>query len=428
MLSSPSLSRKQISSIVRSKLRKIALWVGAVSGGKTIAANFAFLIAVREAQGTGLIVIVGKTLQTIERNIIDPLQQVELFGALAGQVLHTRGSNTATILGREVHLVGANDARSEEKIRGATIEIAYVDEATLLPVGFWEMLLTRLRVPTARLLATTNPGSFNHWLRQQYMLNADAKNMIVFEFVMDDNPSLTAQYVADMKASFTGAFYDRFILGKWSNAEGAIFDMWDPAKHTIPWADLPPMRKLIAVGIDYGTTNPTAALMLGMATQTDLYGKEHSKLYLVDEWRYESIAEKQKLTDVELSRRLRRWLADPHLPANQMQLTPDYIVLDPSAASFRVQLQQDGLLSTQADNDVLNGIRTVASVLSAGKLLVTERCPGWQKEVTEYVWDAKSSEKGEDKPVKANDHSQDAARYALQTTESIWRQHVKLAA
>jgi hypothetical protein len=84
----------------------------------------------------GLIVIVGKTLQTIERNVLEPLQDPNLFGALASKtVKHTRGSNTATILGREVHLVGANDIRSEEKIRGSTIEIAYVDEATLLPPG-----------------------------------------------------------------------------------------------------------------------------------------------------------------------------------------------------------------------------------------------------------------------------------------------------
>lgn len=422
------LSPKQIDSIVRSTLRKIALWVGAVSGGKTIASLFAFLIAVRRARGTGLIVIVGKTLQTIERNIIEPLQSVELFGPLAAQTLHTRGSNTAMILGREVHLVGANDARSEEKIRGATIELAYVDEATLLPVGFWEMLLTRLRVDGARLLATTNPGSFNHWLRVQYILDAEAKNMIVFSFTMDDNPSLSPQYMADMKASFVGIFFDRFILGKWTNAEGAIFDMWDPKKHLIGWDQLPTMWKLIGVGIDYGTTNPTAAVILGIALHIDDYGKPHPKLYLVDEWRYESIAERQKLTDAELSRRLREWLAEPHLPPNQPRLTPDYTILDPSAASFRVQLQQDGIVSTQANNDVLYGIRTVSSLLSAGSLIVTDRCTGWLKEVTEYVWDEKASEKGEDKPVKANDHSADAVRYVVTTTENIWRQHVKLAA
>jgi PBSX family phage terminase large subunit len=231
-----------------------------------------------------------------------------------------------------------------------------------------------------------------------------------------------------MKASFTGAFYDRFIKGLWTNAEGAIFDMWDPKKHTIPWADLPEMRMLLAVGIDYGTTNPTAAILVGLASERDKWGKLHSKLYAIDEWRYESITEKQKITDAELSQRLRAWLGENHLPEWQPRLQPSYIILDPSAASFRVQLQQDGVISTQADNDVLNGIRTVASLLSAGKLLVTERCTGWQKEVTEYVWDQKATDKGDDKPVKANDHSQDALRYAIQTTESIWRQHVKLAA
>lgn len=424
-----SLSLKQMLSIKRSRLKKIALWVGAVSAGKTIASLFALFIAIRRAKGTGLIVIVGKTLQTIERNIIEPMQRYELYGDMATQVFHTRGSNTAIILGKEVHLVGANDARSEEKIRGATVEVAYVDEATLLPLGFWEMLLTRLRVDGARLLATTNPGSFNHWLRQQFILQAELKNMIVFHFTMDDNPSLTDEYVADMKASFTGAFYDRFILGLWTNAEGAIFDMWDPKKHQIAWDDLPEMRMLLAVGIDYGTTNPTAAILLGLATEYNRdTNQTTSKLYAIDEWRYESVTEKQKLTDSELSQRLRNWLAEPHLQDWQPRLQPTYIILDPSAASFRVQLSQDGIISTQADNDVLNGIRTVASLLSSGHLLVTDRCAGWLKEVTEYVWDKKATEKGDDKPLKANDHSCDALRYAVQTTESIWRQHVKLAA
>lgn len=427
-MSSPSLSRKQIRSIARSKLRKIALWVGAVSAGKTIASLFAFFIAVRKARGTGLIIIVGKTLQTIERNIIEPMQRYELYGDMALQVFHTRGSNTAMILGKEVHLVGANDARSEEKIRGATVELAYVDEATLLPVGFWEMLLTRLRVDGARLLATTNPGSFNHWLRQQFILQAEQKNMIVFHFTMDDNPSLSAEYIADMKASFAGVFYDRFILGLWTNAEGAIFDMWDPKKHLIAWADLPIMWKIIAVGADYGTTNPTSAIMIGIALHTDNLGRHHPKLYAIDEWRYESITERQKITDAELSLRLRNWLGEQHLPDGQPQLTPDFFILDPSAASLRVQLAQDGLISTQANNDVLYGIRTVSSLLTAGKLIVTDRCTGWLKEVTEYVWDPKASEKGEDKPLKLNDHSADAMRYAITTTENIWRSHIKLAA
>src|SRR5690606_24239108 len=106
---------------------QIALWSGAVSSGKTISSLLAFLILLTRAPSHGLVVIVGRTLQTIERNLIDPLQSPELFGPLAGQVHHTAGSTTAVILGRTVHLVGASDARAESRIRGATVALAYVD-------------------------------------------------------------------------------------------------------------------------------------------------------------------------------------------------------------------------------------------------------------------------------------------------------------
>jgi hypothetical protein len=152
------LSRKQIRSIVESQdAPQIALWSGAVPSGRTIASLLAFLGAVSVAPTRGLIVITGKTKDMIERNLIAPPRSAELFGELTGQVHHTAGATTANILGRTVHLVGANDVRAEDKIRGLTISLAYVDEATLLPRGFWMMLLARLRVPGARLFATINP-------------------------------------------------------------------------------------------------------------------------------------------------------------------------------------------------------------------------------------------------------------------------------
>lgn len=417
-----SLSAKQLRSIKHSLDRKIALWVGAVSAGKTIASLFALFFAIRHAKGNGLIVIVGKTLQTIERNIIESMQNSDLFGPLAKHVKHTRGSNMAIILGREVHLVGANDARSEEKIRGATIEIAYVDEATLLPIGFWEMLLTRLRVPTARLLATTNPGSSQHWLRIEYILEADAKNMIVFHFTMDDNPSLTVEYMNDMKASFTGIFYDRFILGRWTNAEGAIYDGWDPANHVVPWGQLPPMYRLLGVGMDFGTQHATSVVMLGLG-----YDR---KLYLVDELRIDigRNADGERVSagqsPSQQARAIAQWLKQDHLPEVQ-GLRPDTLIADPAALAHRQELRESEHLDTMpAINDVVYGIGLVSSLLARGLLKVSDRCWGVIKEMPEYHWDPKAAERGEDSPVKAGDDSLDAFRYVVATTESEWRDEV----
>lgn len=420
---SDPLSVKQIASITESEKKKISLWVGAVSAGKTIASLFALLFLIRLAQGTGLIVIIGKTLQTIERNIITPLQDQRLFGVIAKSIVHTRGSNTAVILGKTVELVGANDVRSEEKIRGSTIELAYVDEATLLPYGFWEMLVSRLRTPNPpHLLATTNPGSKQHWLRLEWILQAALKNMQVFHFTMDDNPSLTAEYVRDMKASYSGIFYDRFIKGIWTNAEGAVFDMWDEKKHIIAYDQLPRMQRILGVGIDYGTTNATSAILLGLGID--------SRLYAIDEWRHDSRADANnaRLTNASIVKRITGWLGKIELP-DGTRPAPEWLIIDPSAASLRVELHEQGVVNVfSANNEVIYGIQTVSTMLDSDNLYVTERCTGLIGEMSEYVWDPKATEKGDDKPLKVKDHSVDALRYVVTSTETNWRPYIKLAA
>jgi hypothetical protein len=393
MASSQQLSPKQIWSIWKSQFFKIALWVGAVSGGKTIASLFALFEAIRNARGTGLIVIVGKTLQTIERNIIEPMQSRELFGDLASLVVHTKGSNVAIILGREVHLIGANDARSEEKIRGSTIEIAYVDEATLLPPGFWEMLLTRLRVTGAHLIATTNPGASQHWLRIKYILAPEfADQMIVFEFTMHDNPLYFEggdpgpQYIAEMEAAFAGSkvFFDRFILGRWTNAEGAIYDGWDKTKHVIKWESMPPMVRLLGVGMDFGTQHATSVGILGLG-----YDR---RLYLVDELRLDigmtSAGDRltSTLSPSQQAKLIADWLKLPHLPENA-GLRPERMIADPAALAHRRELYEGQQIATEsADNAVTYGIGIVSSLLGREidgipMLRISDRCKGVIQEI-----------------------------------------------
>lgn len=407
------LSPKQIRSIVGSlDTPQIALWSGAVSSGKTIASLLAFLFHVSTAPETGLIVVVGRTLQTIERNLIDPLQSPMLFGPLAAQVHHTTGSTTAVILGRVVHLVGASDARAEGRIRGATVALAYVDEATLLPYSFWMMLLSRLRVAGARLLATTNPDGPAHWLRREFILRADDVGMRHWHFTLDDNPSLTADYVARLKSQYTGLWYRRFVEGEWCLAEGVVYDSWDPETHVV--SKLPRIEQWISLGIDYGTTNPfhAVAVALGM----------DGRLYVTHEYRYDSKIGRRQLTDVEYSERLRDWLATAPIHGTELTgISPRYTVVDPSAASFRIQLHDHGIRTVLGDNEVLPGIRNVASLLATRRLLVHESCTALINEFPGYSWDPAKAERGEDAPVTVDDHGLDALRYAVHTTQQAWR-------
>jgi PBSX family phage terminase large subunit len=433
-----TLGPQQIRSLKQSKAR-VNIFEGAIRSGKTIVSLLRFLMAVLFAKG-GVIVVIARTRDSAYRNVFEPLMDWSLFGPLSKLVHYTANAPTGRILGRTVHVLGANDAKSEKVLRGLTVALAYVDEITVIPEEFFTQLLGRMSPPNAKLFGTTNPDSPTHWLKVKFLdrIGHGLANWLSWHFTLDDNPGLTETYKDQVKAEFTGLWFKRFILGEWVAAEGAIYDMWNPDKHTIAWDDLPPMREFLCVAIDYGTTNPTVAGILALSSETDAYGKPTPRLFMVDEWTYDSKVSHAKLTDAELSRRMREWLdAGGHIPHDTFPpMRPRYTILDPSAASFRVQLSQDGLMSTQADNEVLYGIRTVASLLGAGKLLIARPtdanpdrgCPRFILEAPGYAWDPEQTLKGKDAPIKAADHSLDQGRYGLVTTEAIWRQHIKLAA
>lgn len=418
-----SLSPRQLRSIAQSERHRLSIWSGAVRSGKTIASLVAFLIAVVKAPQSGLIVIVGRSLQTIERNILDPLQDPALFGPLAKKIHHTRGATTAVILGRTVHLIGASDARAEGRIRGATVCLAMADEITLLPEGFFNQLLARLSVPGARLIGTTNPDSPAHWLRRNFLLRTGELDLGSWHFTLDDNPALPQAYVEALKAEYVGLWYRRFILGEWCAAEGAIFDMWDPDIHVVDI--LPPIRSWLCAAIDYGTTNPLHAVLLGMGAD--------STLYAVSEWRYDSRQQRRQMTDGEYTQRIRQWLQEVPVPASRRAdgswlrgVQPHYIIVDPSAASLRTQLHREGMSPVAGNNAVLDGIRTVSTLLTAGRLKVSRDCPQLIAEMPSYSWDDTAAAKGEDKPIKVADHGVDALRYACMTTRSLWQSEIPL--
>ncbi|MBF6394112.1 PBSX family phage terminase large subunit [Nocardia farcinica] len=418
------MSRKQIASIVESERYSTTIWNGSIRSGKTVSSVLAFFLAVARAPKTGLILIVGRTLQTIERNVLEIMQDEDLYGPLAREVHHTRGSSTAVVLGRTVHLIGANDVGAEAKIRGMTAYLALVDEATLLPENFWTQLQGRLSVPGARCLATTNPDNPEHFLKKKFMDRAGEPGMDirVWDFYMEDNPHLSADYIARKKAEFTGVFYKRFILGEWVAAEGAVFDMFDRETHVIPWEELPDMRWILGVGIDHGTTNPTHAVMVGHGVD--------DVLYVMDEWRYKADSEAARWSNVELSKGVRAWIDSAHHPSDDPDNPPKLtapVFVDSSALDFRVQLKQDGLTNAKANKDVTYGIRTMVALMGAGKLKFTDRCPELLKEIPAYVWDEKASAEGKDQVVKLNDHGIDALRYLIVTAERKWRRYIKLA-
>ncbi|MFJ2029441.1 PBSX family phage terminase large subunit [Streptosporangium sp. NPDC087985] len=393
---------------------RLNVWDGSVRSSKTISSLLKWLKFVRTCPA-GPLLMVGKTERTLKRNIIDPL--IEMLGEKRCKFV--AGSGELHLLGRVIYVAGAYNEGSEDKIRGLSLVGAYVDEASTIPESFWVMLLTRLSIPGAQLFASTNPDGPQHWLKVGYLDRArlhvdldgqvhrsdspDTLNLHRFSFKLADNPSLSPEYVADVSSEFTGLWYRRLILGEWCIAEGVVYESWDPARHVV--SVLPAIDRWLCIALDYGTTNPFHALAIGLGVD--------GRLYVGHEWRWDSKRMRGSLTDAEYSERVRAWV-------NGLGITPSYWIVDPSAKSYRVQMHRDGQTSTLADNEVVDGIRDVASLFATGRLLVSAECKELIREIPGYTWDPAASLKGEDKPIKLADHGVDALRYGIRTTRAIW--------
>lgn len=380
-----TFSEKAMKSIALSDAR-LNIWEGAVRSGKTITSLIRWLEFIKTHPDSNLIMI-GKTARTLKRNVIDVL--LSICGDIATFNI-SRGE--LYIDGTVVYTADANDERSHEKIRGITLAGAYGDEITLWPQSLFNTLLSRLSVEGAKFFGTTNPDSPYHWLKRDFIDRAGSLDMRVFHFLLEDNPNISEQYINALKREYSGLWYKRFIEGLWVQAEGAVFDSWNEEVHV---TDSVPECEEYYVGIDYGTANPTAFILAGRA---------NGIWYAIDEYYWDSVERGKQKTDYDYAQDLISFIGD---------IQVEKIFVDPSAASFRAECAKRGILLEDADNAVVLGIRKMSSLLNGGELLVAERCKNLRREFASYVWDTKAQLRGEDKPLKQNDHALDALRYII---------------
>ena len=412
------LSPRQIWSVARADAR-VNLWTGSIRSGKTIASLLRWLIFVATAPRGGELVVVGRTRESIARNVFGPLKDPSLFGPLSAHVDYTAGAPTARVLGRTIHIIGASDTRAEAVLRGLTVSGAYVDEATLIAEAFWTQLLGRMSVPGAKLFATTNPDGPAHWLKKQVVNRADELGYRMFRFRLTDNTHLDPAYVAQICREYTGLWYRRFIDGEWVQAAGAVYEQWDPARHVIAAGDVPQMERILSCGVDYGDNHATRGYLLGIGPDLRPGHENEHRLYVLDEWAPEPGTIGQRSTS------LRTWLATRPMDAWQH---PEWVPVDSAALSFKNQLFHDGVPGVRnAHKAVLPGIQTVASLLSVDKIVVSDACQHLIDRIPGYVWDDKATARGETAPIKADDDEADALRYAIYTVRMDWRPHVPMA-
>ena len=383
---------------------------GAVRSGKSHC-QISYCIPTRlmERQGKrGLRLILGATRDNIERNVLQPMR--DIYGDSIATEINSK--NFAKILNEKVYCIGADNVRQVAKIRGSEIAYCAIDEATDLNQEVFEMLKSRLSLPWSCCDATTNPASPNHWFKE--FLDSAERGVDIYcqDYTIYDNPFLPAEYVSALEAEYAGGvWFDRYILGKWTLAEGLVYPNFGMALYE---EDFVGKADDYAISLDYGTSNPFAALIwekrngIWYAPNEVYYSGRDTGIQKTDQEYLDMLSEaveyikpfrKVDGTDVWGNR------------VNYFDKIP--VIVDPSAASFIALLRQSDIFKPkEADNTVLDGIRRTATCINKGLIKVHSRCKNWKRESQSYVWDDKS---GEDKPKKEFDHLMDAMRYFVNT-------------
>lgn len=368
---------------------------GAVRSGKTTCMSLSFVAWAFYSFSNTSFAICGKTITSLKRNIVFPLTTaLRELGFVCNEKL-SQNLIEITYKGRtnRFYLFGGRDESSAALIQGMTLGGILLDEVALMPRSFCEQALARCSLPGSKFWFNCNPENPVHWFYENWIKKAEDKNCLYLHFLMKDNPSLGKDIIRRYETLYSGAFYQRFILGRWVATDGLIYPEASQGKYTLT----PPVKDFekYYISCDYGTVNPTSM---------GLWGLHNGIWYRFEEFYYSSRLEGRQLTDEEYYEKLTEFADGRKIES---------IIIDPSAASFIQCIRRHGKFNVvPAKNDVTGGIRKVQSAFRQGKILISPVCKATLREFSLYRWEEGS---GKDTPKKENDHAMDEIRYFVQT-------------
>lgn len=370
---------------------------GAVRSGKTVSMALSFIQWAMETFDGENLGMAGKTIGSFRRNVLAPLKR--MLKPLKYRVKEHRADNMVEVRFRGkvnfFYIFGGKDERSQDLIQGITLAGMLFDEVVLMPQSFVNQATARCSVEGSKYWFNCNPSGPYHWFKTEYIDKIDERNGLYLHFTMDDNLSLSQKIKERYRRMYAGVFFKRYILGLWVMAEGIIYDMFDEKIHVGDFSNMK-FDKYYVAG-DYGTSNPCTF---------GLYGVKDKVAYLLREYWYDSKVRGKQKTDSEYADDLTSWLDG---------IKPEAIYMDPSATSLIAELRKRKYKVVSANNDVISGIRFVSTLLSTMRFFVDKTCKNTIMEFMSYVWNTKAQERGEDEPVKQNDHTCDRNRYFLYT-------------
>lgn len=377
---------------------------GATRSGKTFLDYYLIPKRIRTVSNKdGLCVLMGNTKGTLQRNIITPLQNI--WGTkLVGDI---KNDNTANIFGETVFCLGADKVNQVDKLRGSSIKYCYGDEVVTWHEDVFNMLKSRLDKDYSKFDGTCNPEHPQHWFKKFIDSDADVYNQ---EYMLDDNIFLPLSVKENIKREYFGSiFYDRYVLGKWVNAEGLIYRLLadDSKRYLVSKNKLPSLHSF-NIGIDFGGNKSGHAIVLSAI------GPDDTLYFLKTDYREAKGTEAGQVID---------WCVRKSEEFNKEY--PYYFDIYPDSAE---QLLINSISAKTRFNvynsikkPIIDRVRVMQRLMANDKVKFVEgECDELVKAFSEALWDSKSLEDKRLDNGTFNNDIIDAAEYSFTYNMSIF--------
>lgn len=374
---------------------------GSVRSSKTVTCSARWLKFLAESPHDEFLMS-SKTIGTLERNVLRNL--FKMMNTNGIHYHHNRYYNLLDIEDKTCYLMGFNDEGATDMVAGMTVGGWFGDEVTRNPKSTVEMAISRCSLPGAKMFLNMNPSSPYHFLYTNYINNQEllkAGTVKVWKFLLEDNPNLPKEYVEELIRvnKKNPLFYKRNILGQWVIAEGAIYDMFDEDKHVIKHR---PKCDELNICCDYGVSTVTTFGVLGIKKNPN-----GNVYYLQEETYYDAEVKGVAQSDSERVDTLVKLQNKYHLNYNNT------IFLPHDAASLKAEAKKDKRIKMKVKTyapDTYEDITTIQNLFATNRFFIHSSCKNSISQAQTYSWDIKAQQRGEDKPLKSNDHCPDMWR------------------
>lgn len=302
-------------------------------------------------------------------------------------------------LSSEPYRVEVKSGENPDRLRGPGLGWIWIDEAAMITEECWKILLGCVLDTRGVIFLTTTPRGHNWLYEKVYKESLRNPAYGAVKAGSLANTTLDPEEVRALRSQYSTTFARQELDAEFVAFEGLVYRAFDYSRHAVDALTEFPDRAEMIGGVDFGWDDPFVHLWVL---------KHDNKFYVVDEYYAKSRTMESHARAVKGARWdkyvIRRWA-------------------DPTAAQASGDLQNYGIGTYPARNDLKAGIDCVARLFEQGRLYVAKTCLNTMKELSEYHYEAREGHNSGDKPVDFANHTMDALRYALYSETNFSQAH-----